>query len=259
MNGLGAISLLLVIGACTAGVQRGSQPAPATRAADSLSGVVRDSLTDAPLMNAQVFLTDDTIVPPGTPARWSRYTDAVGRFVFRAVQPGSHVLVVRFIGFRVRWLRVTVPQPGGGLVTLRLQPMATRLGHWPPDSAVVARNRERESEWTCQTEEPDVIEFVRKQWIEMFADREPADWDSLLVAHGITRDSAEIARLVRHVTDSQICRRAGRAYDQWLGATDIHFLVFSVGPLLIVANPWGGGGTMLLDQDYRMLWTFVVE
>ena len=94
MNGLGAISLLLVIGACAAGVQRGSQPAPATRAADSLSGVVHDSLTDAPLMNAQVFLTDDTIVPPGTPARWSRYTDAAGRFLF------SHLPVSQYLQYR---------------------------------------------------------------------------------------------------------------------------------------------------------------
>lgn len=253
MNRLRAILLLAVIGACVTSAHRNAQV--------DLAGVVRDSLTDTPLVGAQVFLTEDTTVLHGPPRRWPRgvVTDSVGRFAFHSVEPGSYVLHARFIGFGARWLRVTVPPSGDGFVVLRLLPATIRLGYWPPDSAEVASNRARMPEWTCQTEEPDGIEFVRKQWIEMLADRQPVDWDSLLVAQGLTRDSAEIARLLLHVTDPQICRRAGRGYDQTLGATDIHFLVFGIGQILIVANPWGGWGTVLLDREYRMLRTFIVE
>ena len=223
-------------------------------------GVVRDSLTDTPLVGAQVFLTEDTTILHGPPRRWPRgvVTDSAGRFVLHSVVPGPYVFQARAIGFGPRWLRVTVSGSDDGFVVLRLLPTTIRLGFRPPDSAEVASNRARMSEWTCQTEEPDVIEFVRKHWIGMLADRDPADWDSLLMAQGLTRDSAEIARLVLHVTDPEICRRAGLAYDEKLGATDIHFLVFQAGPILIASHPWGGGGTVLLDHEYRVLWTVVV-
>lgn len=252
-----AVLCILVIGACAPTAERSAQgPHAGGVARDSLMGVVRDSLTDGPLAGSQLFLADDTILPFGKPARWRVVSDAAGRFVFRAVPSGSYVLHARYIGFRARWLRVPVPQPSGALV-LRLQPTTIRLGWWPPDSAQVARNRERMPEWTCQNADPDAIEALRKGWIGDLSSREPADWDSLLVAAGLTRDSSEISRLARHVTDPEICRRAGQAYDQTIGATDIHFLVVEVGPVLIVVDG-AGDATVLLDHDYRVLTMLVV-
>ena len=246
MNRFRAILLSVVIGACVTSAHRNAQV--------DLAGAVRDSLTDTPLVGAQVFLTEDTTVLHGPPRRWPRgvVTDSIGRFVFYSVVPGSYVLQARFIGFSARWLRVTVPQSGDGSVMLRLLPTTIRLGWWPPDSAQVARNRERLSDWTCQNGDPDAIEALRKGWIGNLSSREPADWDSLLVAAGLTRDSSEISRLARHVTDPEICRRAGQTYDQTVGATDIHFLVVEVGPILIVVDG-PGDATVLLDHDYRVL------
>src|SRR5512146_1530098 len=161
--------LSVVIGACVTSAHRNAQV--------DLVGVVRDSLTDTPLVGAQVFLTEDTTILHGPPRRWPRgvVTDSAGRFVLHSVVPGPYVFQARAIGFGPRWLRVTVSGSDDGFVVLRLLPTTIRLGFRPPDSAEVASNRARMSEWTCQTEEPDVIEFVRKHWIGMLADRDPAD------------------------------------------------------------------------------------
>jgi carboxypeptidase family protein len=256
---LGTLSLV-VLGACGPRSHPASPESPASAAAlSSLVGVVEDSATGTRLGGAPVFLTDDTVLRPGAPARWSRggITDRAGRFALREIRPGAHFLYARSIGFHPRWLRVTVPQPHGELVTLRLPPAVIRTGFYPSDSAEAAKNRERMSEWTCQTSDPDAIEATRKAWIETLSSREEASWDSTLDSLGLPRDSAKIARLVRHVTDPEVCRRAGHAYDQMIGATGIYFLVLEAGPILIVADG-RGDATLLVDREYRVLTAFVV-
>lgn len=250
MNRLRAVLLLAVIGACVTSAHRNTQVA--------LAGVVRDSLTDTPLVGAQVFLTEDTTVLHGPPRRWPRgvVTDSVGRFVFHDVQPGSYVLQARFIGFSPRWVRVVVPVARGEPLTLRLHPATIRTGFGLSDPTKVVKNRERVSEWTCRRSDPEEIEATRQEWIGTLSSREPVDWDSLLVATGLSRDSIEIARMARHVTNPEVCRRAGDAYDRQIGATDIHFLVIEVGPILIVVDG-RRDATLVLDRDYRVLTMFV--
>ena len=109
MNRPRAVLLLAVIGACVTSAHRNARV--------DLAGVVRDSLTDTPLVGAQVFLTEDTTVLHGPPRRWPRgvVTDSVGRFVFYSVVPGSYNLHARFIG-RPRRLVEEDPPEGGSNV-----------------------------------------------------------------------------------------------------------------------------------------------
>jgi hypothetical protein len=95
--------------------------------------------------------------------------------------------------------------------------------------------------------------------VESLAEREPADWDSLLVAHRVPRDSAGIERGLRHVKARQACRRAGEAYDSAVVAATSEFLVFRIKDLLIATEPWGGRATVVLDLDYEVLTTFILD
>src|SRR5512146_758920 len=186
--------LSVVIGACVTSAHRNSPV--------DLMGVVRDSLTDTPLVGAQVFLTEDTTVLHGPPRRWPRgvVTDSVGHFLFHDVQPGVYVLHTRCIGFSPRWVRVAVPVARGELLTSRLNAATIRTGFGLADPTEVAKNRERGSEWTWRRSNPEEIEATRQEWIGTLSSREPFEWASLLVAAGLSRDSIEIARVAQHVT-----------------------------------------------------------
>jgi hypothetical protein len=84
----------------------------------SISGIVRDSLTQQPLPFASVFLANTTL---------GATTSEQGNFTFPRVPAGTYDLVISYIGYRLGKQTVVVgTQPQQ--LALRLSPSANRLG-----------------------------------------------------------------------------------------------------------------------------------
>jgi hypothetical protein len=143
-------------------------------------------------------------------------------------------------------------------VVVRMSGLDLCLGHCGPDPVKLAYARNHRAEWGCQLAETERIESERQDWIATLA-YPSAPLGPAPAFRPLPRDSTRLAALIRHVTDRARCRRAGRVYDQEFGATDTHFLVFEVGPVLLVSNPWGGDDTLVLDRQYRVLTRYIVE
>ena len=84
----------------------------------SLTGTVRDSLTQQPLPFASVFLANTTV---------GATTGEQGQFTFPRVPAGTYDLVVSYVGYRLSKQAITVGTQPQQLV-LRLSPLANRLG-----------------------------------------------------------------------------------------------------------------------------------
>lgn len=87
-------------------------------AQSSLSGTVRDSLTQKPLPFASVFLANTTL---------GVTTTEQGTFVFEHVPAGSYDLVASYVGYRLAKQAITVRQTPQKLV-LALAPTGAQLG-----------------------------------------------------------------------------------------------------------------------------------
>jgi hypothetical protein len=87
-------------------------------AQSSLSGIVRDSLTQKPLPFASVFLANTTL---------GVTTTEQGTFVFERVPAGSYDVVASYVGYRLAKQAVTVGQAPQKL-TLALAPTGAQLG-----------------------------------------------------------------------------------------------------------------------------------
>lgn len=84
----------------------------------SLSGTVRDSLTQAPLAFASVFLANTTL---------GATTTEQGHFAFAHVPPGTYEVVASYLGYRLAKQTITVGTAAQQLI-LQLGPTANRLG-----------------------------------------------------------------------------------------------------------------------------------
>lgn len=84
----------------------------------SISGLVRDSLTQKPLPFASVFLANTTI---------GATTTEQGTFVFERVPAGNYDLVASYVGYRLAKQAITVGQTPQQL-TLALAPTGAQLG-----------------------------------------------------------------------------------------------------------------------------------
>jgi hypothetical protein len=87
-------------------------------AQSSLSGIVRDSLTQKPLPFASVFLANTTL---------GVTTTEQGTFVFERVPAGSYDVVASYVGYRLAKQAITVRQTPQKL-TLALAPTGAQLG-----------------------------------------------------------------------------------------------------------------------------------
>jgi carboxypeptidase family protein len=233
---------------------------PNLSAQSSLRGVVRDSVRGAPVPSTQIVLTRDTLRPnwDAVPPRLSTLADTKGEFHIPDLSPGKYLLHARMVGYRARWLPVEIGADKEEFVVVRMSGSEVCLGHCGPDPVKLAYARNHRAEWGCQVAELERIESERQHWIETLA-YPSAPLGPAPAFRAFPRDSRRLAALIRHVTDRARCRRAGRAYDQEFGATDTHFLVFEAGPVLLVSNPWGGDGTLVLDRQYRVLTRYIVE
>lgn len=246
--------LVLVLMAC-------SSPVRSLSAQASLSGVVRDSARGSPVSNVQIALIRDTLVsdPAGSSTRLESLSDRDGEFRFPDLPAGTYVLHARFIGYTARSLPVKIEPGQAQFMVIRMSGMDVCLGHCPPDPIKLAYAREHRSEWGCQTEDPKVIESLRQQWVRDLAEHPLPLPESARNLPPLPRDSAQLADLIRHVTNRKQCQRAGQVYDEVFGATDTRFLVYRAGPILVVTVPWGGNGTLVLDRNYRVLIRYIVE
>jgi hypothetical protein len=230
-------------------------------AQSGLRGVVQDSVTGAPLPNVEVVLIQDTTSP-----RWDTLpsgihvlTDSLGNFRFSGVPAGAYMLHARFITYKAVSVPVKIRPGNEESLVFRMSPTQVCLGGGcGPDSVQLAYARSHRAQWGCQLADPEAIESTRVGWVRRLAEDPLPLPDSAGVPAQLPRDSAKLDRIVRHVTDQARCRRAGRAYDEAFGATDIHFLVYEAGPFLLVSNSWGSDD-MVLDRKYRVLIRFVVE
>jgi len=84
----------------------------------SLSGIVRDSLTQKPLPFASVFLANTTL---------GVTTTEQGTFVFERVPAGSYDVVASYVGYRLAKQAITVG-PAPQRLTLALAPTGAQLG-----------------------------------------------------------------------------------------------------------------------------------
>jgi hypothetical protein len=86
-------------------------------------GVVLDSLSHAPVLSAQVFVTaDSTARAPGErmPAGMA---DVNGRFAIRGVKAGTYTLVVQMISYRTRRIPVRMTSGSGLMLLIALSPV----------------------------------------------------------------------------------------------------------------------------------------
>ena len=221
-------------------------------ATDSFRGVVRDRISWTGIPEVRVYLTKDSVEIWSSVAPWHRtITDDRGEFVLPDVPSGSYVVNLDLRGYPTQRDPVEVGNTSERDRVWELRFGGPCLGFCFPSPSEVAYNRSHRAEWGCQTSYPQSIEAVRDTWVGSLAEREPAAWDSLLVAHRVPRDSAGIARGLRHVKDREACRRAGEAYDAAVAATTPDFLVFRIKDLLIATEPWGGRATVVLNRDYE--------
>jgi hypothetical protein len=227
-------------------------------AQSGLTGVVRDSVDDAPMSNVQVLLTGDAASP-----RWDslssqlyRLTGLEGRFQLADIPAGTYFLHARFIGYKALALPVKIRPGRVESVVVRLAPVC--VGVCWPDPVKLAYARSHRNRWGCQLTNPEAIESTRMGWVRRLTEDPLPLPDSAGVPAQLPRDSAELDRMVRHVKDRARCRRAGQTYDEEYGATDIHFLVYEAGPFLLVSNSWGSDD-LVLDRAYRVLIRFIVE
>jgi hypothetical protein len=91
-------------------------------------GVVLDSVSRAPVSNAQVFLQVGSRSMKGsaldlTAVVQGALSDEGGRFTFEAVRPGAYTLVVRMISYRTRNTPVQVSSGSGKDVVITLAPV----------------------------------------------------------------------------------------------------------------------------------------
>ena len=84
----------------------------------SISGTVRDSLTQKPLPFASVFLANTTL---------GATTNEQGAFVFERVPAGSYDVVASYVGYRLAKLAITMGQAPQRL-DFKLAPTANQLG-----------------------------------------------------------------------------------------------------------------------------------
>jgi len=138
-----AVSLLSMLAACThlpsAELRLGSpEPQGLTR----VRGVVQSAFSAEPIFGAQISVDRSSQVA---------FTDRSGRFAIRGLQPGSHTVHLRFIGYRPIDKDIVTPDTG----TLTIDVTLRRPGDGPPvDSslvlpiwmAVLARYRPTEAE-----------------------------------------------------------------------------------------------------------------
>ena len=182
---------------------------------------------------------------------------STGRFTVLDLPHGAYLMSVNWIGYRKRVIPFRHPLPSGGqlVVGLRSLGMCFREG-CEPDPAYIADARRRRQEWTCYTEDVGAIEAIRSGWVEILSRRTPVFLDSLLVDAHVPRESAQVATILHHVTDPSVCRRVGATYDKAVGAADIQFLVYSMGPLFIVTQRHGAARELVLDNTYELLWRY---
>ena len=174
---------------------------PATEAvrvstdADTVRGIVRDGISWTGLPGVRVYLTKDSAETWSSVAPGLRtITDDKGAFVLPHVPLGSYVVNFELRGDPTQRDLVEV-----GKISDRDRIWEPRfggpcLGFCFPSPSQVIYNRSRRAEWGCQVSYPQSIEAVRQSWVGSLAEREPAGWDSLLVAHRVPRDSAGIER-----------------------------------------------------------------
>jgi hypothetical protein len=233
---------------------------PDVSAQSGLSGVVRDSVRGTPLPNVQILLSKDTTSPrwDSLPPRFHLLTDAQGGFRFADIPAGKYALRARFIGYKSVGLPVKIQLGKENFVAVYMSGTSVCLGHCEPDPIKLAYARSHRDEWSCQLADPKAIESARRSWIRRLAEDTLPLPDSAGVPPQLPRDSAQLERKIRHVTDRARCRRAGRVYDQEFGATDTRFLVYEGGPFLFVSNSWGSDD-LVLDRAYRVLIRYIVE
>lgn len=96
--------------------------APLRGAAQPIVGIVVEEGTGAPIHGAMAILFDSTGAQVS-----SALSNATGRFLLRAEQPGLHYITVERIGYADWTTDRFEPQPGGGPLTIRVPVQAVRL------------------------------------------------------------------------------------------------------------------------------------
>jgi len=223
---------------------------------DTLQGVVRDSLYNRPIQGAEVTLSLDTTAPRGSTAR--AITDTAGLFLLSNIPPGTYLLQIRRLGYARRSLPLHVIPGTQNSVTVQMMPVAVCLGDCPPDSALVAVNRKRRSSWICYVGKTDEIEAERLSWARSLIVLDSLGEQRIFTRGRLPHDSASITRMIQHVTDSKLCRRAGIAYDAHRAAVKPKFLVFKAGRLWLVQEGLGSG-QIIFDSRFRYLMGLVQE
>lgn len=105
---------------------------PAPGQVGTLTGQVRDSVTQAPLELASLFLANTT---------YGASTNEKGQFSLPSVPVGQYDLVISYLGYKLYKRSITV-KPGPQTLTLLLSPAAQQLGE-----VVVRPNPNREADY----------------------------------------------------------------------------------------------------------------
>jgi hypothetical protein len=105
---------------------RSSAPGSAPPSGD-IVGVVYDSSSGKPLQNAQLLLQRAQVDRPTVPAdtaviAWAM-SDSAGQFAMHRIQSGRYVLLVRWIGYRVRLIPTILGAESGVELQILLPPV----------------------------------------------------------------------------------------------------------------------------------------
>ncbi len=117
------LSLLLMNGQTFAQQNRGS-----------ISGVVRDAVTNEPLIGANVFITE---------LNTGSATDTEGKYVIENVPAGTHTVLARFIGYKQSSTEAVVTGNARTEVDFSLQPAAVQLNELVVTGQGVATERRK--------------------------------------------------------------------------------------------------------------------
>ena len=112
-------------------------------AQSALHGVVRDSVSGAPISNVLIMLSHRKTVRQrdSVPSRFRQLTDIQGEFRLIDIPRGRYVVHARFLGYKALNLPVEI-QPGKDqFLVVRMSGTSVCLGHCGPDPVKLAYAR----------------------------------------------------------------------------------------------------------------------